>query len=97
VIGRQRASSRVDAEAVKGANRRILADLRTTAAGLLGPIDLCNRTGAGNRILGTDERALRWRERRRGIVFGRLVRIERERGRNVLSACRLLGNDIAAA
>ena len=58
-----------------------------------------SRDGAGpdNRIGGLDGRALRRRERRVGIVFGRLVRIERKRGRDVLRSRRLLGDDVAGA
>ena len=44
---------------------------------------------------GLTDAPFRRRERRIGVVFGRLVRIEGKRGRNVLRSRRLLGDDVA--
>ena len=59
------------------------------------PFTLGDRAGPDNRIGGLDGRTLGRRERRVGIVFGRLVRIEGKRGRDVLRSRRLLGDDVA--
>ena len=91
LVGRQHAVGRIDAHAIERTDRRVLADVRPTAADLVGSVQLGDGAGPDNRIGGLDRRALRRRERRVGIVFGRLVRIEGKRGRDVLRARRLLG------
>ena len=95
LVGRERAVGRIDAHAIERTDRGVLADVRPTAADLLGPVQLADRAGPDNRIGGLDRRAFGRRERRVGVVFGRLVRIEGKRGRDVLRARRLLGDDVA--
>ena len=97
LIGRQRAVGRIDAHAIERTDRRVLADVRPAAADLVGSVQLADGAGADNRIGGLDRCALGRRERRVGIVFGRLVRIERKRGRDVLRPGRLLGDDVAGS
>ena len=97
LVGRQHAVSGIDAHAIERTDRRILADVRPTAADLVGAVDLADRTGADDRIGGLDRCALGRRERRLGVVFGRLVRIEGKCGRYVLRARRLLGDDVAGS
>ena len=95
LVGREDAVGRVDAHAIERTDGRILADVRATAADLVGSVDFADRAGADDRISGLDGRPCRRRKRRVGIVFGRLVRIEGERGRHVLRSRGLLRGDVA--
>ena len=81
LVGRQRAVGRIDAHAIERTGRRVLADVRTAAADLVGAVHLGDGTRADDRIGGFDRAPSRWRQRRVRIVFGCLVRIEWKRGR----------------
>ena len=95
LIGRQDAVRRIDADAIERTDRGVLADVRPTAADLVGSVAFRDGAGPDNGIGGLDGRPFRRRERRVRVVFRRLVRIERKRGRDVLRARRLLGEDVA--
>src|SRR6185503_12413073 len=95
LIRRKRAVGRVHAHAIKWTDRWVLANVRPTAADLVGSIQFGNGAGTGNRIRRLHGRAFRRRERRGGIVFGGLVRVERESGGDILCRSSLLRRDIA--
>ena len=95
LIGGERSGGRVDTDAIERTGRGVLADGRTTAADLVRAVQLANGAGPDNRIRGLDRRPLRRRERRAGLVFGGLVGIEGERGRDVLCPGCLFGKEVA--
>ena len=97
LVGREHTVGGVNAHPIERTDCRILANVRPTAADLVGAVDLADCTGANNRISGLDGAALGRRECRLGIVFGLLVWIEGKRGRDVLRSRRLLGEDVTGA
>ena len=95
LIGRQRPIGRVDADAIQRTDRRVVADIRTAAPGLLRAVRLADGARPDDRIGGLDRRTFRRRQRGSRIVFGTLDRVERERGGQILRARHLLGQRIA--
>ncbi len=89
LIGGQGALGGIDADAVERSDGLVFSDDRSTAADFVRSVLLLNRAGADDGIVGHGEGSRIRRRCRLRVILERLVRVERERGSEILRRCHL--------